>query len=43
MLEAFTTLYSLAVRDEWNAPENTEETDRIGELIEEVSKTSKMF
>ena len=43
MLEAFTALYSLAVRDEWNAPENTEETDRIRKLIEEVSKTGKMF
>ena len=43
MLEAFTALYSLAVRDEWNAPENTEETDRIRKVIKEVSKTGKMF
>jgi hypothetical protein len=43
MLDTFRELYALAVRDEWNAPENTEETDRIRKLIEEVSKTGKMF
>ena len=43
MLNTFIAIYTLTVSAEWNAPENTDETDRIKKLIEEVSKTGSLI